>query len=151
MRFNVILAAGLLFAAMLLSLACGGKQSQPGSTKEAADAKDYSILEQSSKELGGKGSLSFVPMPAMGGKETTFTLKLAAPDGTPIEGAHVRFALIMPLMDMGKEEFGAAAAGNGTYLGKGTFSMDGIWLVQVNIERGNQKARLEFEIHVNVP
>ena len=151
MRNFAILKAGTLFAGMLLCLACGEKRSQPGSTKEAADPKHYLILEQSSKELGWKGSLSLAPMPGVSGKETTFTLKLATPDGTPIEGGHVRFALIMPLMDMGKEEFEAAAAGNGTYLGKGTFSMDGIWLVQANIERGNQKARLEFEIHVNVP
>ncbi|MBZ5552185.1 MAG: FixH family protein [Acidobacteriia bacterium] len=91
------------------------------------------------------------PMPAASGKETSFTLKLVGPNGAPIGGAQVRFALVMPLMDMGKEEFEATSAENGMYLGKGTFSMDGVWLLQTDIERDNQKAHMEFEIHVNVP
>jgi nitrogen fixation protein FixH len=136
---------------MFFSCACGRQQPQPGSTKQTADAKHYSMLDQSSKELGWRGILSLAPMPAESGKETSFALKLSAPDGAPIEGAHVHFSLIMPLMDMGKEEFEASAGGNGIYVGKGTFSMDGIWIVQANIERDNQRARLEFEIHVNVP
>ncbi|MBZ5538249.1 MAG: FixH family protein [Acidobacteriia bacterium] len=151
MRILVIPLAIPLFAALLFSSACRRQQPQSGSTKQTADAKHFSILQQSSKELGWRGILSLAPMPAESGKETSFTLKLVAPDGAPIDRAHVRMALIMPLMDMGKEEFGAPAAGNGVYLGKGTISMDGVWIVQANIERDNQKARLEFEIHVNVP
>ncbi|MGB7621736.1 MAG: FixH family protein [Terriglobia bacterium] len=151
MRILVTITACMLLSAMLFSSACERAQPQPGSTKQTADAKHLSILEQSSKELGWRGILSLAPMPPESGKDTSFTLKLADSHGAPIEGAHVRFTLFMPLMDMGKEEIEATAAGNGTYLGKGTFSMDGIWLVQANIERDNQKARLEFEIHVNVP
>jgi nitrogen fixation protein FixH len=151
MRILVTITACMLLSAMLFSSACERAQPEPGSTKQTVDAIHLSILEQSSKELGWKGILSLAPFPAESDKDTTLTLRLTDPHGTAIEGARVRFTLFMPLMDMGKEEVEATIAGNGIYVGKGVFSMDGIWLVQADIERGNQKGVLEFEIHVNVP
>lgn len=128
---------------------CSKPQPKPATTPQSVDTKHFAILEQTSKKLGWKASLSLSPSPAISGKETAFRVKLVDAHSAPIDGAQVRFSLIMPLMNMGRNEFTAAPAGDGAYSGHGTFPMEGIWIVQTNIVKDNHKARFEFEVLLN--
>ncbi|MDD5544159.1 MAG: FixH family protein [Acidobacteriia bacterium] len=136
----------LLFLA-ICTLGCSKQKSQ-NQTHSPAAPKDFAILEQTSKETGWKAALSYDPSPAVIGKETAFTLRLTNPSGAPVDGAQVNFALLMPLMDMKAQRFEARNSGGGIYNGTGAFSMNGIWIVQANIEKNSAKAHLEFEVHV---
>jgi nitrogen fixation protein FixH len=141
----------MLVATLCFAVACGKpqeKSTQPGKNNTSTP---FTILEQTAKDLRWKGALSLSPMPVQSGKETIFTLKLTDPQGRPLEGARVSFGLIMPLMNMGKNTFEATPAQNGTYIGTRIFPMNGIWIVQASIDTGQQKTRMEFEIHTNEP
>jgi|GEM_PF-6272355 len=151
MRHLSVFTLGCIYSVILFSSNCGSHRPDSTAASPHSDTKNPAILEQSSKDLGWKGLLSFTPVLPASGKETQFTLKLFNARGAPIKDAQVRFSLLMPLMDMEKSEFDATSSGDGSYRGKGRFTMDGIWIVQANIEQENQRARLEFEIHVTQP
>ncbi len=142
----------LLTSALLIPpSACSRTTSRTGQTESHATPQSLKEYVQTAKEAGWVATLNLNPIPAVSARPTTFTLKLVDSKGAPIKDAEVHFILLMALMDMGKNEFAGMSRGDGTYIGSGTFSMDGIWIVEADIDRRGQKAHLEFEIHVNVP
>lgn len=151
MRISHRMNSCLLILALVLIFACSNPKDNSKPEQQSSPRKSSTRLEQKVKELGWTGILTITPTPAENGKQTSFTLKLVDAKNLPLEEAKVHFSLLMPLMDMGKNEFEAIPAGQGRYLGKGQFSMEGIWIVQANIQKDRQSARLEFEVHVNEP
>lgn len=142
-RLLVITAALFLFSA-----ACSSPDPKPVQNPKPATPNQFAILEQRLKELGWTGTLSYIPTPAANNTDTTFTLNVVDSGGKPLDGAQVRFSLLMPLMDMGRNEFTGAASGGGAYSGHGKFTMKGIWIVEVNVTKDNRRGRFEFEVHV---
>ena len=65
-----------------------------------------------------------------------------------MEGAQVEASLVMPLMDMGKNQFALKPAGNGEYEGKGEFTMAGEWEVIVTASAEGKTGKTTFNVRV---
>jgi nitrogen fixation protein FixH len=66
-----------------------------------------------------------------------FTVTDAA--GKPAAGLNANVALVMPIMDMGKNEFAAKETAPGVYEGSGAFSMDDEWEIFLTLQHGKDK------------
>lgn len=139
----------ILYLLAICTFGCSKPQPKATVVNKPANTKNFDVLEQTAKGLGWKTTLSMNPFPPASRKKIAFGIKLADAQGSAIDGAQVQISLIMPLMNMGKNEFTAAPAGDGAYSGYGTFPMEGIWIVQTNVVKNNHKARFEFEVHLN--
>jgi YtkA-like protein len=78
---------------------------------------------------------------------TTFDFLVTDSEG-PVKGGDVRVALVMPLMDMGKNEFDTKEVLPGVYEGSGKVAMDGEWEVFVTVTRGGAKGTHVFNVRV---
>ncbi len=76
-------------------------------------------------------TLTTTPDQPVSDKDTRLHLKLTDRAGKVLPGAQVKASLIMPMMDMGKNEVQLADLGNGEYEGTGKFTMAGPWNVVV--------------------
>jgi nitrogen fixation protein FixH len=65
-----------------------------------------------------------------------------------VDGAQVEASLVMPLMDMGKNQFALQPAGNGAYEGTGEFNMAGEWEVIVSASARGQTGKTTFNVNV---
>ena len=65
-----------------------------------------------------------------------------------MDGAQVEVSLVMPLMDMGKNQFALKPAGNGEYQGTGEFSMAGEWKVIVTASAQGKTGKTTFNVNV---
>ncbi|MGC2321259.1 MAG: FixH family protein, partial [Terriglobales bacterium] len=74
-------------------------------------------------------SLALDPAQPKFGRKTNFRVTVKQTLGRPVDGAQVETSLVMPLMDMGKNQFALKPAGKGEYEGAGEFSMAGEWEV----------------------
>ena len=120
------LSFALLLCTLLLS-ACNRQKQE----EQKAAAPSSKVILSTTVAPGStfKLSVSFDPPQPLMSKKTKFTLKVADASGAPVDNAKVNAALVMPLMDMGKNEFPLAAKGGGTYEGTGQFTMSGEWEV----------------------
>jgi nitrogen fixation protein FixH len=96
-----------------------------------------------------KSSLWTDPAPPIENKATTFHAKLADQSGQPVTGARVRVSLVMPSMEMGKNEVPMDDQGNGDYIGTGSFTMAGPWNVVLHAEKNNQQGDQKSEMVVH--
>ncbi len=87
------------------------------------------------------------PQPRMSAK-TRFRIQLTDLAGAPVSGAQVRASLVMPLMDMGKNEFPLPEAGNGVYEGSGQFTMSGEWEAVFTAAAGAKSGKTTFNVRV---
>ena len=90
--------------------------------------------------------LALDPAQPKDGKPETFTLSVTDLNGRPVSGAKITGALIMPIMDMGKNEFPMKEQDAGVYRGTGTANMEGEWEVQFTIAVGELKAKHGYHV-----
>jgi len=130
--------ASLLIAGVALVLV--GCSSQKPAEKSAAPAKSAIIAE---RVEGGasqyKVVLTLDPSQPITQKPTKFRFTVTDATGKPATGLNARIALVMPIMDMGKNEFPAKETSAGVYEGSGAFTMDDEWEVFLTLERGKEK------------
>jgi len=82
------------------------------------------------------------------GRKTNFRVIVKQPLGRPVDGAKVEASLVMPLMDMGKNQFSLKPAGNGEYEGMGEFSMAGEWEIVVTASAEGKTGKTTFNVNV---
>ncbi len=133
----------------LLFLATGCSKPKPEGGKPAGQSSKAVILStQVAPNSPFKMSISFDPAQPLMSKKTKFHVKLADLSGVPAADAQVKIALVMPLMDMGKNEFSLASVGPGEYEGMGQFTMSGEWEVVVNATAGAKTGKTTFNVRV---
>lgn len=128
-----------IFAIALVLGGCTDRQPQPTSPAEPATsaASPFHI------------SLETEPARPKMATTTTFRAKVTDAQGAPVEGAQVRADLVMPLMDMGKNQVQLSGRGGGVYEGTGQFSMSGPWEARVTVKSGDKATTKVFDISVN--
>lgn len=129
-----------VIAAMLALLLAGcGKKAEP-----KADAAIVSSSTTPGTPFRTK--LALDPTQPKDGKPETFILSVTDLSGRPVAGAKIAGALIMPIMDMGKNEFPMKEQDAGVYRGSGTTNMSGEWEVQFTIAAGAEKAKHGYHV-----
>lgn len=78
-----------------------------------------------------------------------FTVTVADKHGKPIQDARVSAALVMPSMDMGRNEVAFKHSRAGAYTGSGRFTMSGEWNVVVTASVGRKNAMRSFSVPVH--
>ncbi len=121
--------------ALVLLVACNPNKSQPPKPKEA-------------KPIPWKMNLQTQPPEPQTNKDVTFRLTMADPQGKAISGAEVNGALVMSLMDMGKNEVKFSDKGNGVYEGVGKLDMAGPWDVVVTAKVAGVEGQKTFPLTV---
>jgi hypothetical protein len=130
----------MLMAVLTLTLTgCQNQNSEPVARPSAANPAPASPW---------KLTLVIVPDPPLSGRPVVFHLSVTDMAGKPITGAHVTAALIMPLMDMGKNEVAFAERGGGNYEGRGNFTMTGPWNVLVTASAQGKSGQQTFAVAV---
>lgn len=122
-----------LVSVLLLIFATGCREQK--TTEKAAQPSPWNL------------AMETAPAEPISGKPVTFNLKVTdRTSGQPVAGAHVQASLVMPTMDMGKNEFALNDKGAGEYSGTGTFTMAGPWNVVVEVKKDNQEAQQTFQV-----
>jgi hypothetical protein len=93
-------------------------------------------------------SLAIDPSQPKFARKTTFRVTVKPTLGTPVDGAQAEVSLVMPLMDMGKNQFALKPAGSGEYEGAGEFSMAGEWEVIVTVSAEGKTGKTTFNVNV---
>ncbi len=135
MRFAIAL---VLFALIVLA-ACNTPVPQPQPKSAASPAASPS---------SGKMTLVTDPDPPKANKPVKFRVKITDLAGNPVTAAQVKASLVMPMMDMGKNEVILAGQGNGEYEGTGRFTMVGPWNVIVTANANGTKHEQKFDLAV---
>ena len=132
----------------------GGGNASGGLVAVSADNKPFAADPNSqlpantaAQKAGNLNvSLALSPYPPVGFQESAFDVILTDPNGLPITDAKISLDLTMPAMPMPPNSLEAQHTGNGLYHGTGTFTMRGLWRIEVIIERGGQKQSVFFEV-----
>ncbi len=93
-------------------------------------------------------AVSFDPPQPVMSKKTTFHLTVTDLSGAPVSDAKVQGSLVMPLMDMGKNEFTLQPTGGGAYQGSGQFSMSGEWEAVFTANADGKSGKTTFNVRV---
>jgi hypothetical protein len=135
-----------LFLICLLSIcACNREKSVPGKAETPqAIILSTTIAPNSALHM----SISFDPSPPRMSSKTKFHVELKDLSGAPVESAGVQVSLVMPLMDMGKNEFTLQPAGKAAYEGAGQFTMSGEWEVIVSAAAVGKSGKTTFNVRV---
>ena len=127
----------------------GCDKKQPESKPAPSSSKDKVILSTTvARNSAFNMAISFDPSPPKMSSKTQFHVKLTDLSGGPVDSATVQVSLVMPLMDMGKNEFALQPAGNGAYDGTGQFTMSGEWEVVVSATAAGKTGRTTFNVRV---
>jgi hypothetical protein len=137
--FACVFALTLLFAA-----GCKKKESTPPTPR----GKSAIIATQAAPGSAFIMSLAMDPAQPKFGRKTNFRVTVKQTLGTPVQGAQAEASLVMPLMDMGKNQFALKPAGNGEYEGMGEFSMAGEWEVIVSASAQGKTGKTTFNVNV---
>lgn len=138
----------LLLVCALAAVGCSKKPAEPKPSASPA-ATDKVILSTTvARNSAFDMTITFDPSPPKMSSKTGFKVHLTDLAGHPVADASVRASLVMPLMDMGKNEFPLAPAGKGTYEGVGQFTMSGEWEVVLNASAGNKTGKTTFNVRV---
>ena len=138
------LLACLLAFALLFAAGCKKKEPAPPTPRE----KSAIISTQAAPGSAFIMALAMDPAQPKFARKTTFRVTVKQTLGTPVEGAQVEVSLVMPLMDMGKNQFALKPAGNGEYEGAGEFSMAGEWEVVVTASAEGKTGKTTFNVNV---
>jgi len=135
--------ASLLAFALIFAAGCKKKQSssQPG-------AKSAIIATQAAPGSAFVMSLAMDPAQPRFASKTTFRVTVKQTAGTPVDDGQVEVSLVMPLMDMGRNQFTLKPAGIGEYEGTGEFSMAGEWEVVVTATAQGKTGKTTFNVNV---
>ena len=134
----------LLAFALLFSAGCKKKESPPPQSRE----KSAIIATQAAPGSAFIMSLAMDPAQPKFARKTIFRVAVKQPLGTPVDGAQVEVSLLMPLMDMGKNQFTLVPAGNGEYEGRGEFTMVGEWEIVVTASAQGKTGKTTFNVKV---
>jgi len=134
-----LLAFALIFAA-------GCKKKEPATSKPRE--KTAIIATQAAPGSAFIMALAMDPAQPKFGSKTNFRVTVKRSLGRPVDEAQVEASLVMPLMDMGKNQFALKPAGNGEYEGMGEFSMAGEWEVIVTASAQGKTGKTTFNVNV---
>jgi YtkA-like len=136
-------AAGhaLLACALIFAGGCKKKEPPPGGAKSAI------IATQAAPGSPFVMSLVLDPAQPKFASRTAFHVAIKQ-NGAPVNDAQGEISLVMPLMDMGKNQFALKPAGNGQYDGTGEFSMAGEWEVIVTASTQGRTGKTTFNVSV---
>ena len=79
---------------------------------------------------------------------TQFRVQISDSHGRPVSGAAVTISLVMPAMDMGRNQVTAKSGAAGVYTAVGRFTMPGQWQVTVQAGKGRLHRTLSFPVTV---
>jgi len=130
---------GRLLAAFAISAVLLNGCNQERRAEKKPSASGVILSTTVAPDSAFQMSVSFDPAPPRMSTKTKFRIKLLDLAGAPVSGAQVQASLVMPLMDMGKNQFTLTPVGNGEYEATGEFTMAGEWEVTVRIGRPGQK------------
>lgn len=138
-------------SAVFLVLALVACQRQEGPKPEAPPAqaaKPAIIATRAEKGSPWTMALEMQPAQPRSLQDTRFRVTITDATGKPVGGAAATASLVMPLMDMGKNEFPLAAKDGGVYEGAGKFTMDTEWEVRVTAVAGKKQGTNVFNVMV---
>jgi len=138
--FSALLLAG----ALLLCASC--KKKEPASLTPRGQSAI--IATQSAPGSAFTMSLAMNPAQPRFAHKTLFHVILNQASGAPADGAQVGVSLVMPLMDMGKNQFPLKQLGKGEYQGIGEFTMAGEWEVAVTASAQGRTGKTTFNVNV---
>ena len=139
-----IFACCLLAFALIFVAGCKKKESTPPKPRE----KSAIIATKDAPGSAFIMSLTMDPAQPKFGRKTNFRVTVKQSLGTPVDGAQVEVSLVMPLMDMGKNQFALKPVGNGEYAGTGEFNMAGEWEVVVTASAQGKTGKTTFNVNV---
>ncbi len=129
---------------------CSRQQTTPKKASASSAASDSKVILSTTVAPGSafKMSVRFDPPQPLMSKKTTFHLTLTDLAGAPASDATVQASLVMPLMDMGKNQFALHPAGKGEYEGTGQFTMSGEWEAVFTAEAAGRSGKTTFNVRV---
>jgi len=136
--------ASLLAFALIFATGCKKKQSP----SPKPDAKSAIIATQATPGSAFVMSLAMDPAQPKFASKTIFRVTVKQTAGTPVDDGQVEVSLVMPLMDMGKNQFTLKPASSGQYEGAGEFSMAGEWEVIVTATAQGKTGNTTFNVNV---
>jgi len=136
--------ASLLAFALIFAAGCKKKEPAPPKPHE----KSAIISTQAAPGSAFIMSLAMDPAQPKFARKTTFHVTIKQTSSTPVDGAQAEISLVMPLMDMGKNQFALKPAGDGAYEGAGEFSMAGEWEVVVTASAEGKTGKTTFNVNV---
>ncbi len=125
----------MVVLAVLLLTACKPKPTEPPQPK-------------TDKPFPWQATLTTAPEKPQMNKPVTFRLMITDRQGKAVTGAQVQGSLVMPLMDMGKNEFAFADKGRGAYEGTGKVAMSGPWELVITAKAGSVEGQKTFPLAV---
>ena len=128
----------------MFAAGCKKKETAPPKPRE----KSAIISTQAAPGSAFIMSLAMNPAQPKFGRKTNFRVTVKQTLGSPVDDAQVETSLVMPLMDMGKNQFALKPAGNGEYEGAGEFSMAGEWEVVVTASAQGKTGKTTFNVNV---
>ncbi len=137
-----------VIAAALVVFCLAGCKSGPKTLEGPVGIKSAIIAERVEGTSPWKVTLALQPPQPANGKPEAFRFTVTGADGKPAAGLSASVALVMPLMDMGKNEFPAKEVAPGVYEGTGTFSMADEWEVFLTLKSADKQARHVFNVRV---
>ena len=127
-----LLPRAMCLLAIFFLAACGGGGGRPGYTSAQQQAGDFTItLEQPQKIALLENYELFVTVQDMAGK--------------PVDGATVSLEQDMPAMPMNSNQPLGEPIGNGQYRITGVFTMEGDWVLKINVAVAGKQATATFE------
>ena len=136
----------LLLVLCFLLTSCD-QRPQPAESKSTQ--KSALIAERVEGVSPYKVALALEPAQPVSQKPVTFRFNVTDAAGKPAAGLNATIALVMPLMDMGKNEFAGKETAPGVYEGSGAFTMDDEWEVFLTLQHGKDKpAKHVFNVRV---
>jgi len=134
-----------LLLAFALLLFAGCKKKEPASPTP----RQQSVIIATQTAPGSAFTMSLAMNPAQPrfARKTIFRVTLKQVSGAPADGAQVGVSLVMPLMDMGKNQFPLKQVGNGEYQGIGEFTMAGEWEVVVTASAQGRIGKTTFNVN----
>jgi len=133
----------LTASALLLAAGCKKKEIAPPPREQSAI-----IATQTAPGSAFTMSLWMNPGQPRFAHKTLFHVTIKQASGAPVDSAQVGISLVMPLMDMGKNQFPLKQVGSGEYQGIGEFTMAGEWEVVVTANREAKTGKIIFNVNV---
>lgn len=134
-----------LYLCTVILFACNREKAAP---KKEASSNPVILSTTVAPNSAFKMSVAFDPPQPLMSKKTKFTLTLTDLAGAPVDGAKVGASLVMPLMDMGKNEFPLQGKGKGIYEGTGQFTMSGEWEAIFSADAAGKSGKTTFNVRV---
>ncbi len=136
----------LLAVAALFTVGCSKKSKE----EQLIPSRQASAIISTQDAPGSAFimSLSLDPLQPKFATKTKFRVTVRRSLAHPVDDAEVHASLVMPLMDMGKNEFDLRPVGNGTYEGTGEFTMDGEWEVVITAAANGKTGKATFNVKV---